>query len=164
MIAVETQVTVRPVRFADILDAPNAVDLIHAYAQACVVPDAEPQRLLYEAMERAGILYCFGAYTESEGTEALIGFGSVICSIVPHDGHLVASLESLFVGPEYRSTDAFDMLMEAIEQLAEDRGSRCFVCQARTGSAYDKVLSRRTGFSQTHSQYTKWLNGYGGGR
>jgi GNAT superfamily N-acetyltransferase len=158
-------VAILPIRFTAILDAPNAAHLIRSYAAACIVPDAEPQRPLYDAMEKAGIIHCFGAYSlVGDAGPVLIGFSSVICSIMPHDGHLVASLESLFVDPPHRSTGASDMLLSAAEKFAADAGCRCFVCQARTGSAYDTVLSRRTGFSQTHSQYTKWLNGYVGGK
>lgn len=173
MIAIESQVVapvaIVPVPYNAILDDPNSSDLFRAYAEACIVPDAEPQRAMYSAMDQAGIIQCFGAYVDSTPTDPavsplLIGFGSVICSIVPHDGHLVATLESLFVDPAYRSTGAFEMLMRVIEKFAVDRGCRCFVCQARTGSAYDKILSRRVGYSQTHSQYTRWLNGYSGGK
>ena len=172
MIATESaiSVTVLPVSVAAIFDAPNSADLFRAYAASCIVPDAEPQYAIYEAMDKAGIFHCFAAYTYTDfdkfiigkdPSTRLIGFGSVICSIMPHDGHLVATLGELFVDPPYRSTGAADLLMTALEQKADDLGARCFVCLARTGSAYDKVLSRRTGFKQTHSQYTKWLNGYG---
>ena len=171
---VTSQVTILPVSISAIFDAPNAAHLIRAYAKACIVPDAAPQRYLYEAMDRAGIFHCFAAYVDEAVGEPdtpesaphlrLVGFASVICSIMPHDGHLVATLGEMFVDPPYRSLGADGLLMSAMEEKAEALGARCFVCLARTGSAYDKVLSRRTGFTQTHSQYTKWLNGYKGGR
>lgn len=160
MIAVKKQITILPVSVATIFDAPNVAELIHAYAAACIVSDAEPQRPLYDAMERAGIIHGFGAYVETNDSPLLVGFASVICSIMPHDGHLVAALGELFVALPYRHTQAEDLLLSAVEQCATDSGARCFICQARLGSKYDKRLSQRAGFNQTHTQYTKWLNGY----
>lgn len=166
MIAVERQVAVRSVSFTTLFDAPNASDLFQAYARACIVPDAEPQRPLYEAMDRAGVLHCFGVYasTSTNGeVSTLVGFGAVICGIMPHDGHLVATISEMFVDPPYRSTGAADLLLCAIEQLASDRGCRCLISLARIDSAYDKMLEHRSGYQRTHAQHTKWLNGYEGG-
>jgi hypothetical protein len=164
MTGAENPITILPVSVAAIFDAPNAADLIHAYAAACIVPDAEPQRPTYDAMERAGIIHAFGAYTDFEGSPLLVGFASVICSIMPHDGHLVATLGEMFIDKPYRHTDAEDLLLSAVERCASDSGARCFICQARIGSKYDKRLSQRAGFDPIFTQYTKWLNGYGAGR
>jgi hypothetical protein len=105
------------------------------------------------AMEKAGALKCFAAYSE----DLMIGFCSVITAIVPHDGHLVSTTESLFVGPDYRHTSAFEDLFSAAERYATGAGCRVLCCSARVGSSLDKVLSRRTGFRATHRQHTKWL-------
>ena len=51
---VSIQVSIRPISVAVFLTAPNAVDLIRAYASECLVPDAEPQLAMYEAMEKLG--------------------------------------------------------------------------------------------------------------
>jgi len=155
MIAVETEIRIRPVSFRDILDASNAADLIQTYREECLVPDAEPQPAIYEAMERAGALKCFAAYSD----DLLIGFVSVLRAVVPHDGHFVATTESLFVDPAYRSTDAFENLFAAAEQYATESGCRILSCCARIGSSLDKVLTRRPGFRATHTQHTKWLGG-----
>jgi len=167
---VSVSLSIEPVHFSAIFNAPNAADLFRAYAKACIVADAEPQRSLYEAMDRAGVLHCFAAYmnTPNAGPDrpnnpVLIGFSAVICGIMPHDGHLVATISEMFVDPPYRSTGAADRLLCAIEKLAEDRGCRCLVSSARQGSAYDIMLGRRPGYTRTHAQHTKWLNGYEGG-
>jgi hypothetical protein len=155
---------IKPVSYSEILDDARGQELIRAYAASCIVPDAEPQRQLYEAMEKAGIIHAFGAYVRSDGLTAplLVGFASVICSTMPHDGHLVATLGEMFIDLPYRSTDAEDLLLSAVEKVAVYTGCRCIICLARTDSKYSKRLSQREGFNQTHSQYTKWLNGYGG--
>jgi GNAT superfamily N-acetyltransferase len=166
MIAVENQVVIQPVSVAAIFDAPNSSDLFQANAAECLVPGAQPQREVYEAMERAGILHCFGAYTYVDSFEMyaingypslLIGFGSVICGVMPHIGKSLATVESLFVDPAYRSTEAGNRLLDAIEQCAVDAGCVAVTSAARVGSAFDKVLSRRSGYTLTHSQHTRWL-------
>ena len=158
---IASKITVLPVSFTDILDAPNAVELLRAYAVECLVPDAEPQRAIYEAMEKAGVIQCFAVYFEDY---ELIGFVSVLRTVVPHDGHHIAAIESLFVDPGYRSTGAGLLLLAAAERFATDCGCRCLLASARLGSPLDLILSRRNGYDRTHSQHTRWLNGYKGGR
>lgn len=155
-----TQIDVIPVSFGTIFFDSNAAPLIRAYAAECLVPDAEPQPAIYEAMEKAGVLKCFAAYlvpVDSSDRLRLIGFCSVLTVVVPHDGHLVATTESLFVDPAYRHTSAFQLLFAAAEHYATGIGCRVLTCGARIGSQLDKVLERRAGFMPTHTQHTKWL-------
>lgn len=160
-IKIALELTVLPVSFTAILDAPNAVVLLRSYAEECSVPDAEPQRAMYEAMEQTGVMQCFAVYF---GEASLVGFVSVLRTIVPHDGHHIAAIESLFVDPIYRSTGAGFLLLAAAERFATDSGCRCLLASARLGSPLDLILSRRDGYDRTHSQHTRWLNGYKGGR
>ena len=158
MMTVETivspPVTVLPVPVAAILDAPNAEALLNAYAEECLVPGTQPQRAIYEAMEKGGALQCFAAYADSG---LLIGFVSVLCAIMPHHGRRLATVESLFVDPAYRDSGAGTALLAAVEQHARDAKCSALVCTARIGSAFDKVLDRRPGYALTHSQHTRWL-------
>ena len=167
----KTQIDIHPVPVAVIFDAPNSADLIRAYAKECLIPDAEPQRATYEAMEKAGALQCFAAYSYADfgdfviGRDAsalLIGIVSVIRASMPHSGQLVATVESLFVDPDYRGTGAGAKLLFAAEQYAEDSGCVALTCMARVGSTFDKVLSRRDGYALTHMQHTRWLAENGG--
>lgn len=162
--AVSHAVTVLPVSARTILAAPNATDLLHTYAKHCLVPDPDPQYPLYETMESTGAFQAFAAYLNTKSGNRLIGFVGVIRTIVPHDGHLIAATESLFVDPDYRSTGAFFLLIAAAEQFATASGCRCLLASARIGSALDTILSRREGYEKTHNQHTRWLNGYKGGR
>lgn len=157
MIAVENQVTVLPVSVATIFDAPNATGLIRAYAEECLIPDAEPQRATYEAMERVGALKCFVAYADLGGSSLLVGFVSIICAVMPHCGKRLATVESLFVEPAYRDTGAGVDLISAAEQCAADFGCLAITAAARVDSAFDKILSRRAGYAPTHTQHTRWL-------
>ena len=146
-----------PVSFIDILDAENADEILRAYAEECLVPGATPQRSIYEAMEKAGALQCFAAYTEA--TDLLIGFVSVLTAVMPHTGQPLATIESLFVDLPCRGTGAGLALLAAAEQYAQDFGCDKLVVTARVGSALDKVLSRRDGYTLTHLQHTRQLGG-----
>jgi GNAT superfamily N-acetyltransferase len=158
---ISTEVTIQPVSYAAILDDQHAADLLRAYAEDCLVPDASPQRQLYAEMEKAGSIQCFAAYLNET---LLVGFVSVIRTIVLHDGHFIAAIESIFVDPNHRSTGAGLLLLAAAERFSTDSGCRCLLASARIGSALDKILSQRDGYGKTHNQHTRWLNGYSGGR
>ena len=138
---------------AEILDEANARSLIAAYADECCVPDAVPQREMYLAMELAGMLTCFGAYVDGE----LVGFVSVIVSVMPHHGKLVATVESLYAAPEYRDRGAGIGLMGVAERHAEESGCVCLTYTARVGSRLETVLALRAGCERSHEMYTKWL-------
>ncbi len=154
MTTVETQVIVTVVPFATILDDPSFPTLLRAYAEECSVPDAEPQRAIYAAMEQAKVLCCFTARAEPDNL--LIGFVSVLTTAMPHGGRL-ATVESLFVDPSYRSTGAANLLLDAAERHAQESNCSSLACLARVGSAFEKVLSRRAGYTLTHSQHTRRL-------
>ena len=150
--AVGSAVTIVPVSFTAVLDAPNSKALIRAYAEECSVPGAEPQRDIYAAMERAGVLHCFAALADG----ILIGFCAILTARMPHTGNLLATGESIFVDPAYRDTGAGDCLIEAAEQHAQNLGAT-LAWVPRAGSAFDKILSRRAGYMLTHHQYTRRL-------
>ena len=145
--------TILRVSHADILEAENAAQLIAEYAAECSVPDANPQAEQYAALEQAGALQCFGAYVD--GT--LIGFASVLTAIMPHHGKRVATVESIFVQAQSRTTDAALFLLSALEQYAAERDCVAMLSTARAGSQYDKLLQRRYNQTPSHSLYTRWL-------
>jgi hypothetical protein len=167
------RVTVLPVSVAAIFDSPNAAELVRAYSSECLVPSAQPQPALYEAMERAGSLKCFAAYVDDPnglndgrdlggsaifyGRPLLIGFISVLNAVVPHDGHRIGTIESVFVYSAYRYTTAWNSLLVAAEQYATEIGCHIISCGPRVGSRLDKILARRPGYKPTHIQHTKWL-------
>ena len=151
MIAVD--VSILPVPYATIMDDPAFPVLLEAYTAECLVPDAEPQRAIYEGMERASAIKCFGAYAD----DLLIGFASLLTAVMPHDGHKVATIESLFVAADYRDTGAGNLLLAAARTAALDAECRLIHYNARIGSRLDRVLSRRSGCSLTHNVYTEWL-------
>ena len=151
MIAEATQVTIRAVPFASILDDPAFPDLLEAYKEDCSAPNAGPQRGIYEAMEKAGLLHCFAAYAG----DLLVGFVSLMTVGMPH-GNRMTTGESIFVDPEYRGTGAGEALISAAEEYVDAIGTD-LSWLPRIGSAFDKVLGRRRGYTPTHTQHTRWL-------
>jgi len=144
---------IRPVSYAEILDATNSAELLDAYAKDCVVPDYNPQRQIYEAMENSGALYCFGAYVN----DVLVGFVSVVAGVMPHNGKRTATIESLFVLPSHRATGAASELMTIVEKVSAVTGCVALVYTARVGSPLEVVLSRRPGCKSSHTMFTRWL-------
>jgi GNAT superfamily N-acetyltransferase len=144
---------IKPVSYSEILDAPNSAELLDTYAKDCVMPDYNPQRQIYAAMEKAGAFHCFGAYVFG----SLIGFISVITGVMPHNGKKMATIESLFVLPAYRTNGAEGALMSSVEGLASASGCVAFIYTARIGSSLEKILSRRRGCKATHTNFTRWL-------
>jgi GNAT superfamily N-acetyltransferase len=138
---------------AELLHEANRRSLIAAYAEECAIPDAVPQRETYLAMERAGLLVCFGAYARGE----LVGFVSVIRSVMPHHGKMVATVESLYAAPEYRDAGAGIALMAEAERFAKESGCVCLTYTARVGSRLETVLALRAGCERSHEMFTKWF-------
>lgn len=93
---------IRPVRYSEILDAPNAQALLAEYAAECSQPEfgpINPQRDLYGAMETNGAMQAFGVCED----ETLVGFATVLIYTLPHYGTRIANTESLFITKTHRT-------------------------------------------------------------
>ncbi len=145
--------TIRRVSYSEILGAPNAQELINEYAAECSIPDADPQRQIYAAMEQSGALQCIGAYIADE----LVGFVSILSGVMPHHGKRVATVESLFVLPSYRHSGAGNDLLSAAERYATEAECVAILYNTRINSRLEKVLLRRYECQPTHTVYTRWL-------
>lgn len=144
---------VRACRAAEIFDDPASAELFAEYARECSIPEAEPQRRMYEAMEQSGALQGFGAYVAGE----LVGFVTILSSVMPHHGKRVATIESLFVLPSQRDSGAGNALLSAAKQYASESGCVVVLYTARIGSRLETVLYRRSGCKATHTVFSEWL-------
>jgi GNAT superfamily N-acetyltransferase len=151
--------SIRRVSHSEILGARNAAELIDEYAAECSRPDANPQASIYDAMEQAGALQCFGAYLENGPAELdeLIGFASVVSAVMPHNGKRVATIESIFVLSAQRHTCAGTDLLTAAEEYAAEAGCADLLYTARIYSPLEKVLLRRLKCLPTHTVFTRRL-------
>lgn len=151
------EVDIRRISYADVLRAPNAQELIDAYARECSIPEIgtpNPQSSMYSLLEASKMLHSFGVYRG----EFLIGFAAVLVSILPHYGEKVATLESIFVAPEHRLGHAGRLLMLAVEQCAAAEGCAAVLYTAPAGSRFDQFLSQMDAYRQTNRVYCRRLN------
>lgn len=128
-----------PVSYAEILDAPNAQELIDGYAREGSLEELgtpSPQRELYKLLELSGGFQAFGVYRKN----VLIGFASVIIYVLPHYGKKIAVTESIFISPGHYGGGA---LLRHIKKYARENGCGWFLYSAPTGSRFDRILARR---------------------
>jgi GNAT superfamily N-acetyltransferase len=148
-----TPPTIRRISYAQFLSAPNAQELISAYAAECLIPDAQPQHQTYTALEQSGAFQGFGAYAGDD----LVGFVTVVSSVMPHNGKRAATVESVYVSPSHRGSSAGNALLSAAEQYAAESGCVVILYTARVDSPFETVLSRRSGCKESHTVFSRWL-------
>lgn len=147
---------VRAIRYSDVLDAPNAQELLAEYAAECSIreignPDPQPQ--MYEAFEKLGLSQIFGAY--EGGT--LVGFASVLIAILPHYGKRVATMESLFVASAHRKSGLGLALLKAVEQHAGHEQCAAILYSAPADGQLARLLSMREGYRLTNTVFCRGL-------
>lgn len=143
---------IEKVSFTAIIDSP----LLKEYAAECSIPEIgeiKPSALIYASMESKGFQQCFAAYQD----EQLIGFASLLTTVLPHYSKRVATLESLFVGAEHRKTGAGTALMQAVEAYAKEAQCKAILYSAPAGGKLEKVLSKRRSLRRTNSVFTQAL-------
>lgn len=148
-------IDIRRVSFVDILDAPNAADLLAEYEAECAVPEIgpiKPNREIYAMLEKHGLMQCFGAFDGEE----LIGFINVIPDIIPHYGTKVAKIESNFVLKSKRNTGGTGTkLKAAAKSYGRETGCAGMYSLARVGSKLEAILDVTA--IRTHSAFYESL-------
>lgn len=115
-------------------------ELIAEYAVECSIPEIgeiNPSPEMYAAMERAGILKIFGAFH----AEQLVGFASVLITVLPHYSKKVCTLESIFVLRSMRIHGLGTELMQAVKRYAKEEGCQAILYSAPSGGRLEKVLN-----------------------
>ena len=147
---------IRPVSYSEILDAPNASELLEEYSEECSIPEIGkgwPCRELYEALEKSGGYQVFGVYEDG----ALIGFAGVLVYVLPHYGKKIANTESIFISYNHRGNGAGTKLKAFVRQYAKNRGCVAFQYVAPFGSRFERLLASDKGCRQTGSVFTERL-------
>ena len=148
-------VEIAKVRFEDLNSDPAWHDLVREYIGESsyeMLPEPGPNVELYQAIEDAGVLSCFGAYVDGK----LIGYQMAMTSVIPHYHDLIMSNESLFVSKDYRSTGAGMALIRAMMAHGKDRGAKAFLATAPLTNGLSKVLEKM-GFEPTNTVLCKKL-------
>ena len=118
-----------------------------------ILPDPYGQESIYLQMEQAGLLTIMAAYEE----DLLIGFLSMLVSVLPHYGVPVGATESYFVAEKYRSTGAGLRLLHHAEKAAEAQGATAMLVSAPVGSRLDTVLSNKTSYEPVNTIHVRRL-------
>lgn len=147
--------SIRNISIAEIFRAPNAADLFSEYADECSIPligKINPQPEIYAAMERNGMLQCFGAY---DG-ERLIGFATILLPILPHYGKKVATVESLFIEQDGRKGGIGRKLLYSVENFAKNSGCVAILYSAPAGGKLERLLSMKR-YARTNTVFCRSL-------
>lgn len=138
------------VGYAEIIGFP---ELLKEYEAECSIPEigkTAPSPEMYAAMERSGAFQCFGAFEDGE----LIGFATVLISMLPHYAKKVAIVESIFA--QKGSTCGSD-LRSALKAFARDSGCASILYSAPFGGRFERLLERDKGCRRTNSVFCESL-------
>ena len=132
-------IEIKKITVAELDGSPEFAGLQAEYIEEVKIdgmPPAKAQKTIYENLERAGVFNIFGAYLG----DLLVGFVTVLVTVLPHFGVVMAVTESLFVGKDYRKTGAGLQLLKTAERHALVVGSPCLLVSAPVGGALADVL------------------------
>jgi len=125
--------------------------MLDEYAQESSIkdmPHPKAQLSMYQDLEERGVLRVIGAYRDN----FLIGFVTVMCSVLPHYGKKVAITESFFVPKAYRKTGAGLRLLHAAQEYTKEQCAVGLLVSAPYQGSLSKVLPR-VGFKHTNEVF-----------
>lgn len=128
---------VRPVDIAEHFDA--ALPLMRANWEETGFAQFpfEPNRDAFVQMQALGFMVAVGAFVMDE----MVGYAAATISPHPFSQQLlVASVNPLYVTPDYRDTHLGGRLMHAIREEAKARGAKLLFWHMRAGSAAAQML------------------------
>ena len=115
------------------------------------MPETNRDYEQYERFEQAGFSRMFAAYND----EKLIGFLVLLVSPNPHYGCKIGTIESIFVGAEYRKSGAGLKLLKAAEDTAKGMGAVGIFVSAPAGSQLADVMSKMSPYTETNRVFFK---------
>lgn len=134
-------ITIRRLTVAEFQGRPELPALLAEYRAESAVAEfkdsAGPQWGTYAQLEAMGMLWALGAF---DG-ESMVGFASVLVSVLPHFGQPVASTESYFVASAARHSGAGLALLQQAKVLAREAGAVGLLVSAPEGSRLARVLA-----------------------
>lgn len=144
---------VRKCTIADLEASPNIRELLDEYAAESSIdglPHPSAKVEMYKNLESHGTLYTIGAFLD----DMLIGYITILASVLPHYSALVAVTESFFVGKAHRKTGAGLKLLHAAEEYAKGAGSPGILISAPFGGNLAEVLPH-VGYTETNRVFFK---------
>jgi len=146
---------IRRITLEELTSAAEFDGLFDAYrAEAAIddLPMPSYEAHIYRSMEAAGLLHILGAH---QG-DRLIGFLSLIVSVLPHYGMTCATAESYFVDARHRRGGAGIKLLRKAESLSEELGAGVLLLSARPDSPLSVILPR-SGYAPANTVFYRRL-------
>lgn len=135
----------------------NSKALIAEYAEECsitAIGEIDPQSEIYAKLENVGMSQSFMVYSGGEE----IGFAIVLTPVLPHYGKRVATMESLFVSKDHRSSGAGRILMKAVEDYAKQIGCAGILYSSPTGGQLERLLEASKEYQRTNAVFFRRLD------
>lgn len=142
---------------SELWSAENFSEILIEYAEESAIsglPRPNPVQQLYQYLEDTGKFDIFGCYKDDN---MLIGFISLLTSILPHYGELVSVTESFFVLKEHRFTGAGLSLLSRAEDHINNIGARGFLVSSPLDGSLIDVLPR-VGYKPSNQIFFKEFN------
>jgi GNAT superfamily N-acetyltransferase len=134
---------------------PKFAGLIEEYADESAIagmPRPNYQLGMYKHMEMLGHFHMIGAYVSGE----LVGFLTMVDTVLPHYGKRVATVESYFLTQAHRRGGPGLDLLRAAEWLAKELGAVGILVSAPHGGKLARVMPRAK-YKHTNEVFFKGL-------
>lgn len=144
---------VKQVTCNELSSDPRFDELIKEYEEEALVPgfpEANLQLNMYRMMELSGNFHIIAAYMDDK----LVGFLTMMVSVLPHSGKRFGTVESYFVTQERRKHGPGLDLLRAAEWLAEAVGAVGILVTAPKGGKLARVMPRAK-YTHTHEVFFK---------
>lgn len=132
---------IRKISIDELKSCAEFSELLQEYANECPPKDKKPyfyNEELYKTLESNGLLRVFGAFEDDK----LIGFVTVLVTMLPKYTSLVASTESFFVSKPHRTTLAGVKLLYAAENEAIESGAFGMLVSTPHDGPLSKILPK----------------------
>ena len=149
-------VVVRPCTYTDVESAPAFEAMLDEYGDESSVDPTwrpVPQGDTYRALEANGALHILGAYHGDE----MVGFLSILVTVLPHFGRVTAVTESFFVTHAARKTGVGMQLLHEAEALAYKLGAEGLLVSTPAGGALDRVMACSDSYRLSNRVYFRRL-------
>jgi GNAT superfamily N-acetyltransferase len=121
----------------------------------------QPNRKIYEAAQKAGLVRCYTARITEGDRLTLIGYGVAILGSLHHENAVFANQDTLYIAPEYRKTGAGLALLRHIERALAAEGVQWLYQHQRVTHPGLGVILRARHYIEVEKVWAKRLTGIG---
>ena len=146
---------IKNIHIKELLDSEEAPELFKLYsdeAQSSTVSTPfNPNYEMYLQLEDMGILDACIILTEDN---KIVGFATMLTTVMPHYSATASTIESIFIMKEYRGNNNFKNLLNRLIDTAKTKNSVNLFVSTPVVSSADKVMGRTKGFSKISHIYS----------